>query len=274
MNHRHALKISTDAGLGIVLFMIAGVVLWTADELLGWDLLPEWIDKFAQLLVIIFALLAGFAVVVSVMCSFAVIAESAAERMDARAPASNRRFWRALAAAALVTAAAMFGLHKFDQFRTTARTEERSSELRARMPDALARFPAAVKESLASEPSEEGDEAIARLLNALELSMPHQPEASVVVPAEAPYTHCVITALPDRRRDDPSDPWQYLHRRYLAGFPSEWERDAVQAGFSGQAMDVTRNLRGVVLDTRIPASWGPLEEEDRVVALLVMRGRL
>jgi len=83
MNHHRALRASTDTGLTIFLIMIVGVVLWTTDEMLGWNLLPDWIDKYAQLLVIIFSILAAFAVVISVMCSFAVMAESRRSRASA-----------------------------------------------------------------------------------------------------------------------------------------------------------------------------------------------
>ena len=80
MKHRKALRLATDSAVWLFLVMTIGVVLWTTDEMLDWNILPDWIDAFAQLLVIIMSILTGFAVIISIMCSFAVIAESSMER--------------------------------------------------------------------------------------------------------------------------------------------------------------------------------------------------
>jgi hypothetical protein len=80
MNHRRALRASTDTSLVFFAVMTAGMVLWTTDEVLQWDLFPDWIGRYAQLIVIVLAILAVSAVVTSVICSLAVLAESAAQR--------------------------------------------------------------------------------------------------------------------------------------------------------------------------------------------------
>ncbi len=53
MNYRRALRASTDTGLAVFALMIVGVVLWTTDEVLNWNILPDWIDAYARVLVIV-----------------------------------------------------------------------------------------------------------------------------------------------------------------------------------------------------------------------------
>lgn len=139
MNHRRALRASTDTGLMIFLIMIIGVVLWTTDEMLGWNLLPDWIDKYAELLVIILSILAAFSVVISVMCSFAVMAESAAEKAGITAPTPSRRTRLIIAIGILVAFGSMLGLHQVDQYRASKRVaaERQRTSAKASSPRSL-----------------------------------------------------------------------------------------------------------------------------------------
>jgi hypothetical protein len=285
MNHRRALRASTDTGLTIFVIMIVGVVLWTTDEVLGWNILPDWIDKYAQLLVMILSILAAFAVVISIMCSFAVLAESAAEKSGIADPARSRRARGLIACGILLAFGIMFALHKVDQYRAgrrqeaerrrdRARYDEVQAGLRGRMPDVVALFSAEVKGFLAEDPSPKGDEVVARLLNAIQVSTPFDPSVSVLVTAETPYTHCVITALPEWDRQAQPVAGRHLRRQYLTGFPSGWEQEAVRAGFEGKAMDVPRDRSGVFVNTHLPSSWGTLAEDGRVIGIVMLRGAM
>jgi hypothetical protein len=283
MNHRRALRASTDTGLIIFLIMIVGVVLWTTDEVLDWNILPDWIDKYAQLLVIILSILAAFAVVISVMCSFAVIAESAAGNAGIADPARSRSASVLIILGILLAFGIMFGLHKVDQYRSAKRTEaeqqrmrarydEIRSELHNRIPAILALFSAEAKQSLTEDPPSNGDEAVARLLDAIHLSTPFDPAISVLVTAEAPYTHCVITAMPERQRQTQTGDWNHLRRQYLTGFPSDWEQIAVRDGFEGKVLDVPREWSGVFVNTHLPSSWGTLTNDGRAIGIVMLQG--
>jgi heme/copper-type cytochrome/quinol oxidase subunit 2 len=285
MNHRRALRASTDTGLTIFLIMIVGVVLWTTDEVLGWNLLPDWIDKYAQLLVIILSILAAFSVVISIMCSFAVMAESAAEKVGITAPKPSRRARVLIVLGIMVVLGIMFGLHKVDQYREnrraeaerqkmSAKYEEIQTSLHDRIPSILGLFSAEARQTLAGEPSQEADEALARLLTAIQRSTRFSPSVSVMIAADSPYTNCIITALPERERQANTKDWKYLRREYLTGFPTDWETDAVQGGFEGREMDVPRNKSGVFIDTRLPSSWGTLSRGGQVVGIVMLRGSM
>ena len=285
MNHRRALRASTDTGLAIFLVMIVGVVLWTTDEMLNWNILPDWVDKYAQLLVIILSILAGFAVVISIMCSFAVMAEAAAANSGIEAPTRSPRARVFIALGVLVTFGCMFGLHRLDQYRgarlaqaeeqrVRARYEEIRAELHARMPSILALFSPDTTLWLTGEPTPKGDAAIARLLDAIHVSTPFSPAVSVLVAAAPPYQHCIVTALPEHERQSQADAPIYLRRRYLTGFPTKWEQDAVDAGFGGSEMEVPRDRSGVFINTETPSSWGTLTRDGQVVGIVMLRGSM
>ncbi|VEP17874.1 hypothetical protein H1P_6500009 [Hyella patelloides LEGE 07179] len=168
----------------------------------------------------------------------------------------------------------MFALHNVDQYRAERRTDKIQTELQNRMPATVALFSPITKQSLSSEPSPNTDEETARLLRAIEVSTPHDPQVSVIVTAESPYTHCIITALPKRESLTPEDDWEYLRRQYLTGFPSNWEKDAVQAGFEGKEISVPDEKAGVFFNSRVPSSWGIIKKDDRVLGIIMFKGSI
>jgi hypothetical protein len=282
MNYRRALRASTDTGLAVFLIVIVGVILWTTDEVLNWNILPDWIDRYAQVLVIVLSILAGFSVVISLMCSFAVLAESAAEKAGIASPTPSRRARLWLLAGLFLGFGILFGLHKLDQYRATqaqqvaqqeqlARYAEAQKELGSRMPNIIALFSPAIQEHLTAAGSDESDKAVGRLLNAIHTSTPFRPEVSVLVRAETPYQYCVITALPEPHQEQPGSTAHYLRRQFLTDLPSSWERDVIERMFRGEPLTVARENRGVFIDTEKPSAWGFVTSGGKVIAVMMLK---
>jgi hypothetical protein len=291
MNYRRGLRISTDTGLMIFALMIVGVVLWTTDEVLNWNILPDWIDKYAQLIVIVLSILAGFAVVISVMCSFAVLAESAAEKAGIASPMASPQRRRWVIGAILAALVLMFGLHKVDQYRARQREKAEEAERRARfaevqqelerqVPGIIALFSPELRAQLAAFArsggdgaigrllNAEGDAAVARLLNAIQLSTPFRPEVRVLVGSAEPYKYCVLSALPEAESEKTA---KFLKRQFLTALPTKWERDAIEAMFTNRPATVPKNTEGTVIDTRKPSAWGSVTNNTNVVAVVMLQ---
>ena len=281
MNHRRALRSATDSGVVITLLMVTGIVLWTTDEVLVWNILPDWIDACAQLIVIIVSLLACFAVVVSLMCSSAVVAEAAAERAGLPNPAPSRRIRVIVLGGALLALTVMFALHKIDEHREEVR-EEASREkhkqryfknrdlLKARIPGILSQFAPDMRPQLSDSGTQEGDASLARLLRAIHASTPLDPAVSVLIRAEAPYRYCIIRALRKAERL-PDETWRYVSREYLIDLPRVWERYTLESLFRGVDVDVPHSRRGVFIDTWQPSVWGFVQDGDSVEAVVMLR---
>lgn len=275
MNHRRALILSTNAGLLIFATVIVGVVIWTTDEMLGWNLLPLWMDEYARLMVIIMALLAGFSVVISAMCSLAVMADAAAERAGLRAPAPLGRAKIGVAVGLASMLGVMFLLHQYDRYRAHHRAAAMRAQLAERVPGIVDLFSAEVAGALGCDASHPSDEAVAQLLRAIETSTPFRPQVSLLLPANAPYTYCILTALPSPSRRFQTDDWTYVSREFLTGFPSDREAEVVRSAFAGQTgRRAPDGLRGVFVDTTTPSEWGPIRWQGKVVGLLMLRGFL
>lgn len=258
--------------------MTAGVVLWITDEVLGWDLFPDWIGRYAQLIVIVLSVLAASAVVTSLICSFAVMAESAARKAGMPEIAPSRRGRILVAGGIIAFFGALFVLHQVDvyreaylrkdeQARALRRYRQRQSDLLARIPGTLSLFSAEATAYLAGgPPSAAGDEGAGRLLHAIRASTPHDPVASVLVRAQAPYKYCVISTPSGYG----ADAQKWLARNHLTSLPSRWEQDAIAALFAGRQVTVPQNRDGVFIDTRLPSAWGVLKQNGDVVGVLML----
>ena len=266
MNHRRALQTSTDVGLLIFFIAIAGIVIRIVDEALGWNLLPDWIDKFAEVIVTILAILAAFSVVISIMCSFAVIAEAKAEQAGLSLPAPTHWLKLAFALGIPLVFVILFGLNILDDYRAN----QRAKLIQEQMPKVTSLFSPDMVRSLRCDAQQPTDEDVSKLLHAIRVSTIYRPSVYILAPAQKPYTHCIITALTTRHK---SGKIEYLHRQFLTDFPSEWERNAVKAGFAGQEIVVPASARGIFFNTSSPSGWGSLKDGSSVAGMVILRGR-
>jgi hypothetical protein len=227
------------------------------------------------------------------MCSFAVLAESAAEKAGIASPtaAPNRRRW--IIGAIIAALALMFGLHKVDQYRARQRERAEEAERRTKFaevqqeltrqvpavialfsPELRAQLPvlgsAHGETALGRTLSADADAAIARLLNAIQLSTPFRPDMRVLVSSAEPYKYCVLSAIPEAESDKTK---KFLNRRFLTALPAKWEQDAIEAMFANRPATVPKDSEGTVMDTRKPNAWGSLKDGSQVVAVLVLQGR-
>jgi len=58
INYLLVSRLTTNLTLLIFMLFAAGFILWTSDEFLNWDILPDWIDNYAQLIIVIFGFFA------------------------------------------------------------------------------------------------------------------------------------------------------------------------------------------------------------------------
>jgi len=281
MNHRSALKHSTDIGLTIFVVMIVGVVLWTTDEVLGWNLLPDRLDKYAQLIVIVLSMLACIFVVISVMCSMAVLAEAAAGKSAIPEPKRSRSFKHLLAATLVVSFLCLFVLHRVDTYREHQRKQRQTEEKLARHADirvnlerqlqsVLDRSEAELQRLLSANRDGSHDAELARFLASLESSLPHHPAVQVMVRGETPYLYGVFSA--HTTEDSNGNSVLSLIRRQFLDLPTEWERTTTRALFDGAEVTLTGDRPGEVLNNRRPLIWRQIRRDGEVIAVLVVRG--
>jgi hypothetical protein len=285
LNHRYVLRVVTDGALGLFVLSAAGVVLWVTDEFLGWNVLPDWVDKYAQLIVVLFGMAAGLAMGASLLCSVALLAEAAAERAGIRDYRTPPRVGRTLGILVVIFAAGLFAFYRIDLYRKevglrearkmeAAQYEERMGQFRTMLPRMIELFPASLVEAMTAGNLSEQDPELITFLSAIQSSMAHHPQVLVLTRARAPYRYCRYT-LKTRANDAAGDALgrYYLEKQFYTGFPSETESQAVSQLFAeGTAPPLEERLEGEVLNNVRPGAWGPLLGKGEVAGLLVIRG--
>jgi hypothetical protein len=268
MNHRRALKYTTDFGLGIFLFTILGVILWTTDEVLGWNILPDWLDHYAQLLVMVLAILAAFSVVISIMCSLAVMAGAAAMRAGDGELPSVRRPLQIVTGTLAGTLLIMYGLHRLDVYRkeqikqseqvaAVVKRQKVSSELRERLREVAGEQGSRLRSLL----EKRDDAQMLQLLRALESSLPHTPGVQVLFRADVPYRYTTLRLKNAGGR-------QVLQRESFMDLPEAWERQAVSDLLAGKTTTLADAQSGKFLNSTRPVAWEAIQGQKEIIALV------
>lgn len=286
MNHRFALKISTNFAIYAFLLTAVGTMLWTLDTMLSWDILPEWLESCAAALVTIVGTLTAFSVVVSLMCSAAVVAENVANRsLGQTETIAGKMSQRTKAIAWALTGVAVLALVVFQQVdvyraekaRLAAREKHAQNyfkaqdAMRERMPSIVSGFTPAMCADMAQSIPVEGEKSISEMLDAISASTPMAPEVKLMVKTSEPYRYEIAKTRGGAYVKQPSGAYAYLSRDKLVDLPSVWERDTVAAIFEGAELTVPHGRRGAFIDTREPCAWGLVRHEGKVVGIVLLR---
>ena len=286
MNLRTVLRRTTGSTLLLMALAAVGTVVWVIDEVLVWDILPDWLEAGAVAGVTVAGTLTLFALIASFMCSAAVIAESVAARAAGggtqEAKPLSRLFKMMILGLLLLTAIGLYGFHRVDVIRAERATAAHRAEharryyeiratLAARVPAIVASFTPDMCAQMAKRIEPAAEAAIARMLAAVRDSSPGNPDVSLLIRADAPYQYQIIRATGAVKT--PSGDFTYLERRHLIDLPTAWERDTVAALFEGAVLDVPHGRSGAFIDTRKPCVWGAIRHGDEVVGLVVLRDR-
>jgi hypothetical protein len=283
MNHRYTLRVSTNIALFIFLCFSIGVLLWIADEFLGWNLLPELFDAYAQLIVVAMGIAAGLAIATSVMCGFALMAEAAASRAEIQNYKTSRKTWKLGGAVAVTALVALLGLNQIDNYRKkqalayeteTHRTQffNTTQDLNQAMPQIINQLTPELLNAVSSAAVTEEPTSLATFLSAVQPSTSGQPKVSLVVRASTPYRYCrlYLTASDHRNREEGTARYQ-LEKQFYIGFPTETETQLIEQLFSSTIEPMTGQLEGEVIDNTRPSSWGLLKSNDEPVGLLILQ---
>lgn len=291
MNLRRVIRFSASFVVWLLSATTVGIVAFIADEAFRWDLLPDWLERIAGVLLSAVGLIAGCALVACLTASMALVALSLADRggkasaeEEEKARRGRARRWWIAAAVAAVAVGGGFALQKADEWRgkrlEAARREQHKADYFATR-DVLAKqaaflaekFPADLADAAAAGDAGRERE-VAELLASFKASSRFSPGVSLDVRAVAePYAWTRLEAVSvscagDRQCEEKSP----LERASFVDLPERWERDTVAALFGGAELDVPHGRSGVLIDTREPCAWRAIRGEDGSVrALLVLR---
>lgn len=295
MNLRRVIRFSASFVVWLLSATTVGIVAFIADEAFRWDLLPDWLERIAGVLLSAVGLIAGCALVACLTASMALVALSLGDRggkasaeEEAKARRGRLRRWWIAAAVVAVLVGGGFALQKADEWRgkrlEAARRERHKADyfatrdvLAAQVAFLAEKFPADLADAAAA-----GDTArereLAELLASFRASSRFSPGVSLDVRATAaPYAwtrmRAVSCAL--EPRDQQCEEKSPLERVSFVDLPERWERDTVSALFEGAELDVPHGRSGVLIDTREPCVWRAIRGTDGSVrALLVLRVRV
>jgi hypothetical protein len=281
INHLVCARFATNLTLFVFTLFILGVILSTVDLFLKWDILPDWIQNYAQLLIIIFGIIACLLVVSSLLCSLMVLAESAAKKAGIASQESQfnrRKTWIILIIVILSLFVAFFVGEQIDDYRENSRIaknriefqnklDKQSKALANSLSEVVTLFPENILQAIENKSVFEkpAKKKLVAFLDAVSASLPEEPEVALLIPTMPPYQYAKIWVSPDRYCSDKMEKQQFFTQ-----FSNDVEKGIVEALFKGEVQSVKVSLKGHFIDNSEPSAWGILKFNDKIVALIFL----
>jgi len=286
LNYLKIMRTTTNLTLLAFVFIAVAMTLWIADMALKWDILPAWIQRYAELFITSVTLLTVLLVLSSFLTALVSLVELQAVNQTQPITPHSVRFkpqhkWF-LAIGLVVVIIIFVFFHQIDVYRKqqievrdiqsfTERLERESSELDTALTDVLRRIPPNLLNLMATaqhitQSDHEKIKILATFLHSLKLSIKGDPNVTLLLPAHEPYRYMLLSLGADYSHDKPE-----LNKTFLLQFVQGAESEYIQQLFTAQSTPLDKEIKGQFIDNSHPSSWGILRQEDKVVAVLGLR---
>ncbi len=283
MNHRFLLRLVTNLAVFLLTLSCFGTVLWVIDEIVRWDILPDAWSLLVRALLVAGGIIAFVLVVMNVMLSLALLAESNASRADLPnygiSTQVKRRVRQSIVIAIVAIALLIGGLQITNHLRSQAAARESQLEftqaqndLDTALDQVLDLFSPSLVEAIETNTlSEKGQLGnLSKLLSAVPTSFPHSPIATLVVPAaQAPFKYARINSSNIRSADNGAK--LLLAPDLYATFPTTKETEVIEQLFAGKLPMLKESLSGQVIKNTLPSSWGILKRNGKAIAIVYLQ---
>ena len=282
MSHRFLLRLLTNLALFLLTFACFGTVLWIVDEFLQWDILPDAISMLLRALLVAGSIVAFIVIIMHLLLSLALIAESTASRAQLPDYIVSQRFSRRAnrSIIAIIVAIALIigGLQITDRIRARVARQETLEqfnqaqlELNRTAPQILDLFTPPILEGLENNTlAEQGQLGnTSKLFQAIQSSFPQSPRTTLLVKADqVPYKYSLIK--PESIKTANSNKLTLTPELYTT-FPQAAETEAVEQLFAGQLPTISEPLQGKFLNNTLPSTWGVLKRNNQVIAIVSLQ---
>lgn len=282
INYLRLTKIATNLTLFTFLIFAIGLTFSIIDELLDWDILPDLIEKYAQLIIISFGVFSTLFIVSSLVCGLTAIAELLADKRDQSSePMLSRRKSLVVGIIIIGFISALLIFQEIDTYRKQAifvrdaenfaqRLTANAQQLEKALMEVLPIFPQALLHKIRNQTILADTEALKDFLVAMSLTIPENPEVKLLMRAEAPYHYRVISVIKKYDYTHEIDQYQ-LHEQPYILFSKDLENQTITNLFKEKRQPLTQPLKGDCIDNTEPSSWGVLKLEEQIVAILVLK---
>ena len=282
MNHRFLLRLVTNLAIFLLTLSCFGIVLWVIDEFLLWDILPDAWSLIVRALLVAGGIIAFVLVVMNLLLSLALVAESNASRADLPnygvSQRVKRRVRQSIVVAIVAIALLIGGLQVTDHVRAQAAAKENraefvqaQAEMDSSMEQVLALFTPPLLEAIETHTLAEKGQLgnMAKLFSSIQASFPNSPSIALLTPAtQPPFKYMRISSQSIQSNGKGK---AILSPKLYTTFPTKIEAQAVEQLLAGEPPTIEEPLTGQLINNTLPSSWGVLKRNGRIIAIAYLQ---
>jgi len=283
-NPRYFLKIATNATFLLIVFFGLGSILWLIDEVLNWNILPDFIDKYVQVIIAVFGVMGALSILTMLISLLAIVGERIAQKAGYSEVSISEKFKKRVIYGLgifLLLNVVFFSIDKvrsahlekewkLEQAKEKAKEEAQaaynyqfaSHAIDSALDEHLRELEPILAEYIPNR--EARNEPLIQLLHSLRRSTPGYPQIEILTCSEAPYKYEVFSVVGVQNDT-------LLSSRKLLSFPSSDENQMVEevleVGYSNVKLTGTK----VFFRGQQAHGWRTIQNQGKVIAVLMAR---
>lgn len=275
LNPRTLLRLSSNLTLWLIISCGIGMILWLIDTVLDWDILPDFIDIYVELILSVFAVITGLSILLSLICTLAIGGEYLASKTqipDQRVNSGvNRKIYVVLGTLFIL----LFIFYGVSSYRQNSQREanlvknqkafdQKSSELDSALSVNFKKIEASLISYIDNQEKNESD--LSEMIISLENSLPHSPKLKILISGIEPYKFQILDV--STYRDEP-----ILNTEKLLSLPTSYENQILDDIINVGETSLPFKNEGAFFSTKHPYAWVKTSSPEQPFIILMLKAR-
>lgn len=275
LNPRVLLRLSSNLTLWLIILCGAGMILWLIDTVLNWDILPDFIDLYVELILSVFAVITGLSILVSIICVTAIGGEFLAlkaQMPDKQIDPSVNRKVAFVTGGLIVLLFSFYGISNYRQNTQKqvnfAKNEKDFKRTSHELDSALSINFSKVESNLILyiDSLEDNESNLAEMIVSIERSLPHNPKLGILISGKEHYKYQILDVR--TFKDGP-----ILNTEKLLSLPTLHENDLLNDIIKTGGTALPFKNDGTFFNAIRPHAWKKTTASDQSFIVLMLKAR-
>lgn len=249
------------------------MILWLIDSVLNWNILPDALDIYVELILVVFASITGLSILTSIICLLGITGEWISQKAHFDQSAVSKRSKRRILFGFVFIGILLFGFYIIDESKKKNATEtadrlesENYAKMSHTLDSSLKVNYEATHELLARGLSNVDSNSLelSNIIQAFEKSLPYKTSIEILVLAKAPYKYEILSV-------ESSSYDTLVDRQQLLSMPTKNENEVVADIFKNSKTERRFSNDGLFFNGEYPHAWKVISTRERAIGILMAK---
>ena len=273
LNPRAVLRLSTRLTLSLIILCGLGMILWLIDSVLNWNILPDALDIYVELILVVFASITGLSILTSIICLLGITGEWISQKAHFDQSAVSKRSKKRILFGFIFIGILLFGFYIIDESKKKNATEnadrleaENYAKMSSTLDSSLSVNLASTHEIIARQllNVDSNSLVLSQVMQAFEKSLPYKTSIEILILAKSPYKYEILSV-----DGYPQD--SIVARQQLLSMPTKNENEVVADILKNSETNHRFSNDGLFFNGEYPHAWKVISYEESNIGILMAK---